>query len=101
LATFDIDPLMDSSWFLALRARDKVALGEIEPRTFSEAVRAIEAWDRFRPTPEKRGIPFWAQEQDIVNVIEEARRHMTVQEYDEFITALPGDRTRNDSLART
>jgi hypothetical protein len=88
LAELYIDTVVDSTMFLALRARDKVALGEIEPRTFRDALRAVEAWSKFRPTPETEGIPLWEYEQDIVSLIERARRHMPKENYKAFLDDL-------------
>jgi hypothetical protein len=101
LSTLYIDPLVDLSWFLALRARDKVALGELEPKTFRDALRAIEAWAKVRPTPETEWIPPWEYEQDLATVIEHARRHMEPKQYALFLDDLKatGREPRPDSGA--
>ncbi|MDP9340785.1 MAG: hypothetical protein M3Q23_01480, partial [Actinomycetota bacterium] len=88
LAELYIDTVVDSTMFLALRARDRVALGEIEPRTFRDALRAVEAWHRFRPTPETVGVPLHEYDADIATLIETARRHMDRDQYANFLEHL-------------
>ncbi|MDP9342659.1 MAG: hypothetical protein M3Q23_11330, partial [Actinomycetota bacterium] len=88
LAELYIDTVVDSTMFLALRARDRVALGEIEPKTVTDVLRIIKAYERFRPTPETQGISPWEYQQDLAFVIETARRHMDKKQYAEFLGQL-------------
>jgi hypothetical protein len=83
-----VDHVVDSTMFLALRARDRVALGEIEPKTVTDVVRILHAYARFRPDPETQGISPWEHQQDLVFVIEAARRRMDKSQYAEFLEDL-------------
>ncbi len=83
-----LEPLADTSFAMAMVARDKVALGEIEPRNVADVVRILEAWARFRPTAESEGIPKAEHDADIAGVIEQARRVMTTEQYDDFVASL-------------
>jgi len=88
LAEQFVEPVVDVTFMLAMKARDKVAKGLIEPRDAIDAIKAVEAWDRFRPTVEAEGIPLHEYEQNVALLVEQARRHMTPDQYEAFTVSL-------------
>ncbi len=88
LAEQFMDPVVDTTFQLAVAAHDRVALGIIVPRDTSDAIKAVEAWDKFRPTFEAEGISPEEHQADLALVIEQARRHMPKDAYKAFIDSL-------------
>jgi hypothetical protein len=88
LAEQYLEPLVDVSFMMVMAARDAVATGRVVPKDVSDVVKALDAWARFRPTPQKDGISYEEHNQDLTTLIEIARRIMTSEQYEAFVSHL-------------
>jgi len=83
-----LEPLVDTSYSMAMAARDALATGAVRIRNMADVARALDMWARFKPTASPEGVPVEQHKAELATVIESARRNMTGEEYDRFVADL-------------
>jgi len=88
LAEQFVEPIVDTSFIMVNAARDAITSGRIRPRDISDVIKALDAWDKFKPPMESEGITEDEHNADMAAIVEIARHHMQPAQYREFLADL-------------